>query len=128
MSEMEMKHFLYDYKNANTLGKLYFLPKIHKNLFKMPDYPVISNSDTPTKKKTSEFLDHFLKQVIQSSWSHVKDQGDFLRKTKQIKNMPENSILFTANAVGLYSIKMHKHDVKLQKNAVVDFQLIKKKQ
>ena len=55
MSEMEMKHFLCDYKNANNLGKLYFLSKIHKSLFKIPDYPVISNSDTPTKKRHWNF-------------------------------------------------------------------------
>ena len=45
-----MKYFLYDYKNATNLGKLYFLPKIHKKLFNVPGRPVISNCGTPLKR------------------------------------------------------------------------------
>ena len=61
-----MKYFLYDYKNATNLGTLYILSKIHKRLFTLPGYPVISNCGTLTEK-ASEFLDHHLKPVIQSS-------------------------------------------------------------
>ena len=43
-----------------------------------------------------------MKLVIQSSWSYIKDSADFLRKIKHIKNLPEISILVTANIVGLY--------------------------
>ena len=32
-----MKYFVFDYKNASNLGKLYFLPKIHKKLSNVPD-------------------------------------------------------------------------------------------
>ena len=56
------KYFLYNYKNACNLGKLYLLPKIHKRLFNVPGRPVISNCGTPTEK-ASEFLDHHLKPV-----------------------------------------------------------------
>ena len=83
-----MKYFLYDYKDAT---------KIHKKLFKVPGHPVISNCGTPTEK-VSEFVDHHLKPVMQSSW----DSGGFLRKIKQIKNLLEKSILIIADVVGLY--------------------------
>ena len=43
-----------------------------------------------------------MKQVIQSSWPYIKDLGDFLRKIKQIANLPENSLLVTAEVEGLY--------------------------
>ena len=76
ISENEMKYFLYDYKNATNLGKLYFLTKIHKKLFNVPGRPIISNCGTPTEK-ASKFLDHHLRPVIQSSWSYIKDSGDF---------------------------------------------------
>ena len=33
ISEKETKYFLYDYKKATYLRKLYFLPKIYKKLF-----------------------------------------------------------------------------------------------
>ena len=96
-----MKYFLYEYKNATNLGKLYLLPKIHKKLFNVPGYPIISNFGIPTEK-VFEFLDHHLKPVIQSSWSYIKNSGNFLRKIEEIGNLPENSILVAANVVGLY--------------------------
>ena len=79
ISEKEMKYFLYDYKDATNLGKLYFLHKIHKKLFNVPGHPAISNCGAPTEK-ASKFLDHHLKPVMQSRWSYIKDSGDFLRK------------------------------------------------
>ena len=39
---------------------------------------------------------------MQSSWSYINDSVDFLRKIKQIRNLPEDSILVTADVVGLY--------------------------
>ena len=39
---------------------------------------------------------------MQSSWSYIENSSDFLRKIKQIVNLPENSILVTADVVGLY--------------------------
>ena len=36
ISEKEINFFVYDYKNASNLRKLYFLPKIHKRLSNVP--------------------------------------------------------------------------------------------
>ena len=77
LPEKEMKYFFYDYKNVTNLGKLYFLPKIHKKLSNIPGCPVISNCGTPTEKP-SKFLDYHLKLAIQSSWSYIKHSVDFL--------------------------------------------------
>ena len=112
-----MKYFLYDYKNATNLGTLYILSKIHKRLFTLPGHPVISNCGTPTEK-ASEFLDHHLKPVIQSSQSYIKDSGDFLRKIKQIGNLPGNSILVTVDVVGLYPSIPHELGLKVLEEAL----------
>ena len=117
ISENEMKYFLYDYKNATNLGKLYFLTKIHKKLFNVPGRPIISNCGTPTEK-ASKFLDHHLRPVIQSSWSYIKDSGDFLRKIKQIGNLPENSILATVDVAGLYPSILHELGLKALEEAL----------
>ena len=101
ISEKEMNYFVYDYKNANILGKLYFLPKIHKRLSNIPGRPVISNCETPTEK-ASEFLDYHLKSVMQRSWYYIKDSGDFIEKIKSINNIPDDAHLVTADVVGLY--------------------------
>ena len=112
-----MKYFLYDYKNATNIGKLYFLTKTHKKLFKVPGHPVISNCGTPTEK-TSGFLDDHLKPIMQNSWSYTKDSGGFLRKSKQLGNLPEISILVTADFVGLYASILHELGLKVLEEAL----------
>ena len=78
ISEKELKYFTYSFKKATNLGKLYFLPKIHKRLRSVPGRPVISdqNCGTPTEK-IPEFLDHVLKPAMQENWSYITDSGDF---------------------------------------------------
>ena len=89
------------YKNATNIGKLHFLPTIHNKLFNIPGCPVISNCGTPTEK-APEFLHQHLKLVLQSSWSYIRDTGDFLSKIKQLGNLSENYILVITDVVGLY--------------------------
>ena len=101
ISDKQLKYFTYEYKKASNLGKLYLLPKIHKRLSNVPGRPVISNCGTPTEK-TSEFLDYHLKPIMQKGKSYIKDSGDFMNKVKSIENIPEGSILVTADVVGLY--------------------------
>ena len=92
ISEKEMKYFVYDYKNASNLGKLYFLPKIHMRLSNVPGRPVISICGTPTEK-ASECLDYHLKPVMQRRWSKIKDSGDFIEKIKKMGNIPDDGII-----------------------------------
>ena len=101
ISEKELKYFTYNFKKATNLGKLYFLPKIHKRLSAVPGRPVISNCGTPTEK-VAEYLDYILKPLMQESWSYIEDSGDFLKKIKNIGKIPEGAILVTADVIGLY--------------------------
>ena len=39
---------------------------------------------------------------MQSGWSYIKNSGGFLKKIKNVGNIPENAILVTADVVGLY--------------------------
>ena len=39
---------------------------------------------------------------MQSSRSYIKDSVDFIKKIKNISTIPKDSILVTANVVGLY--------------------------
>ena len=77
ISEKELKYFLYSFKNASCLGKMYLLTKSHKRLYNNPGRPVISNCGTTTEK-VSEFLDPHVQPVMKSGKSYVKDTGDFL--------------------------------------------------
>ena len=80
---------------------MYLLPNVHKRLSDVPERSVISNCEMPTEK-VSEFLDYQIKPVMQNGKSHIRDSGHFLEKIKNISTLPENAILLTADAVGLY--------------------------
>ena len=81
--------------------------------------PVISNCGTPTEK-VSEFLDSQLKLVMESSRSYIKDSGDFIKKTKNISTIPKDSILVTADFVGLYPSIRHNAGLKALEKALND--------
>ena len=55
---------------------------------------------------------------MQSSWAYIKNSGDFLRKIKQIGNLPENSILVTVDVVGLYPSILHELGLKALEEAL----------
>ena len=107
ISEKELKYFTYSFKKATNLGKLYFLPKIHKRLSSVPGRPVISNCGTRTEK-ISEYLDHILKPVMQESWSCIKDFGDFFKKARNLGHIPDGNFLVTADVVHPYPSILHK--------------------
>ena len=117
ITEKELKYFTIEFKKATNLGKLYLLPKIHKRLENVPGRPVISNCGTPTEK-VSEFLDSQLKPVMQSSRSYIKDSGDFIKKIKNIGTIPKDSILVTADVVGLYPSIPHEAGLKALEKAL----------
>ena len=115
ISDKELKYFSFDKKRACNLGKLYFPPKIQESLFNIPGRPVICNCGTPTKK-ASEFLGSHLKTIMQESCSYIKDSADFINKIGQIGGIPENTILVTADVVGLYPSIPHKAGLQALKN------------
>ena len=106
ITEKELKYFMYSFKNASYLGKMYLLPKIHKRLYNVPGRQVISNSGTPTEKM-SEFLDHHLQLVMKGGRSCVKDTNHFLEKLKELGKVQPNAILVTADVAGLYCSILH---------------------
>ena len=117
LTEKQMKYFTYEFKKATNFGKLYLLPKIHKRLHNVPGRPVISNCGSPTEK-CSEFLDHHLKPIMQKGWSYIKDSGDFINKTKNLRTIPDNAILVTADVVGLYPSIPHEAGLRALREAL----------
>ena len=83
----------------------------------MPGRPVISYYGTPTEK-ISEFLDTQLKPIMQKSWSYIKDSGDFIRKIKNLTDIPEGAILVTADVVSLYPSIPHQAGLEALKKAL----------
>ena len=72
MTEKEFKYFRSKFKKTFNLGKLYLLPKIHKQLSNVPGRPVISNCGAPTEK-VFEFLESHIQPIMRKGWSYIKD-------------------------------------------------------
>ena len=124
ISEKYLKYFTYNNKNATTLGKLYFLPKIHKRLFNVPGRPVISNCGTPTEK-VSEYLDFCLKPIMQNGWSYVKDSSDFKHKIKKLGKLYGNITLVTADVVALYPSVPHEDGLETLRERLIKIEDLK---
>ena len=82
-------------------ARFYLLPKIHKRLYDVPGRPVISNCGFYTEN-ISSFLDFHLQLLAQKVKSNIKDTNHFLKKMKELGQLPEGTILCTIDAVGLY--------------------------
>ena len=102
ITEGKRKYFTYKGKKATNFGKMYLLPMIHKRLANVTGRPVISDCSMPTKK-AFEFLNHHLQLIMRSGVSYIKDTNDFLSNLKNLKKVPDNAILVTADVVGLFS-------------------------
>ena len=60
----------------------------------------------------SEFLDHHLQPVMKGGKSYVKDTNHFLEKLKELRKVPPNAILVTADVVGLDPSILHDAGLK----------------
>ena len=101
IAEKQFKYFCFNFDETCNLGKLYLLPKIHKQLSNVPVRPVISNCGAPTEK-VSEFLDSQMPRIMRKGWSYIKDSEYFINKPRKLGKVPDNAILVTAAVVGLY--------------------------
>ena len=45
-------------------------------------------------------MDNYFKCIIQSSWSYIRDSGNFIDKVNRIKNILKDAILVTADIIG----------------------------
>ena len=116
-TDKQQKYFDIAHKKATNLGKMYLLPKIHKRLFNVPGRRVISNCGSHTEK-VSEFLDSHLKGIMQESWSYTKDSNNFIKKMKNLKDIPQGTLLVTADVIGLYPSILHEAGLKAIKEAL----------
>ena len=90
-------------KKVTNLGKLYLLPKIHKDLCKVTGQPVIYKYGTPTEK-VSEFLDHHLDRIMKQGENHKKDTGNFSAKLNAAGEFLKESIFVTAGIIPVTQI------------------------
>ena len=77
-----------------------------------PALPPVPTALGTATDKVSEFLDNRLKPVMREGMSYIKDSNDFMHKIKDVKYIPNDALLVTADVEGLYpSIP---HETRLQ--------------
>ena len=113
ITENENNYFRFNFKKATNLGEVYLLPKIHKDLCKVSERPIVSNCGTPNE--CSEFLDHHLQLIMKQRESYISDTVDFLAKIKAAGEVPKGAILVTADVVGLYPSIPHSEGLDILK-------------
>ena len=82
-------------------ARFYLIPKVLNITYDVPGRPVISNCGLYTKNIFS-FLDFHLQPLAQKVKSYIKDTNHFLRKIKELGQLPKGTILCTIDVVGLY--------------------------
>ena len=88
------------YPSNSRTPLFYLLPKVHKG--GCPGRPVVSSVKCHTEK-ISAFVDEKLRPIVSKLKSYIKDTSDFLRKIKDIGEIPKDAILVTMDVTGLYT-------------------------
>ena len=55
---------------------------------------------------------------MHESWSYIKDSNDLINKTMNLKDIPLNALLVTADVAGLYRSIPHEAGLKAVKEAL----------
>jgi peptide-methionine (R)-S-oxide reductase len=103
-------------KNQNPrTSQLYLLPKVHKKKLPMPGRPIVSANNSPTER-ISELADFFLKPLVKTTRSYVKDTTDFINKIEALPPLPEGALLCTVDVTSLYTNIPNEEGIQACKN------------
>ena len=69
-------------------------PPFYKNEWTPPSSEIVENA---------HHLDHQLKPIVIHVKSYIEDPNDFLKKLRDLPDLPEESIICTIDVVGLYT-------------------------
>ena len=98
---------IYEFLEPKSLPhtpKFYLLPKMHEPKIDniTPGRPIVSGCGSPTKK-LSQYLDYYLKPIVQTMPSYIKDSKHFLQIIRNNRSIiPKDSLLATLKVKSLY--------------------------
>uniref|UniRef100_A0A803JHQ6 Reverse transcriptase domain-containing protein n=1 Tax=Xenopus tropicalis TaxID=8364 RepID=A0A803JHQ6_XENTR len=87
----------------------YHLPKVHKNPLVPPGRPIISGIDSLTSN-LSDFVDHFLQDLVVRQKSYIRDTRDLLNKISNIE-WRDTYCWITCDVTSLYTNIPHKRGI-----------------
>ena len=86
-------------------------------MYDIPGRPMISNCGFYTEN-ISAFLDHQLKHIVMQVKSYIKDTIDFLKKLRDLPDLPEESIICAIDVVGLYPSIANEEGLRFLRNVL----------
>ena len=86
-------------------------------MFDISGRPVISNCGFYTKNM-SAFLDDQVKPTDMLVKSYIKDTNDFLKKLRDLEDLPEENIICTIYVAGLYPTIPNKESLRFLRNVL----------
>ena len=99
--EIGEKCYEYLYIKNPCTALFYLLPKIHKGITPPPGRPILSANDCPTER-ISEFVDFFLRPLVEKLRSYIRDTTDLIIKLAALGTPPPNCLLVTLDVEALY--------------------------
>ena len=99
--EIGNKCHQYLYIDKPRTALFYLLPKIHKGITPPPGRPILSANDSPTER-ISEFVDFFLRLLVELLPSYIRDTTDLIVKLAAKGTPPPGCLLVTLDVVALY--------------------------
>ena len=75
-----------------------------------PGRPFVSSNSHPTER-ISQFVDHHLKPLVQTTQSFIKDTTHFLNKLEQLGQLPPNALLVTLDVSSVYTNIPHNEGI-----------------
>ena len=102
--------------NTNP-ARFYPLPMVHKK--GVPGRPVVSACGSATEGM-SEIVDFFLKLYMPTIPSSIKDTDDFIRRIRNIIDLPSDVLLVTFDVVSLYPCIPHDFGLCALKDFLLD--------
>ena len=86
-------------------------------MYEIPGRPVTSNCGFYTEN-ISALLDHQLKAIAMEVKSYVKDSNNFLKKLRDLPDLPGESIICTIDVVGLYPSIPNEEGLRIVRNVL----------
>ena len=111
---IDKKVMNYLIKKEAQLERFYLLPKIYRRTLNVPGGPVASNVGTATQNIFA-FLDFYLIPIVQTIPHILEDTRYFLSGLCYLQDIPENAILVSFDAVGLYPNITHDKGIDIMR-------------
>lgn len=94
----------------SVVPTLYLTPKIHKDQVKPPGRPIISGSGS-LSEPVCRFLDFFLRPILESVLSYIRDSMDVLRHLEDL-TLEAVMFLVSCDVESLYTCIDHSHGLR----------------